>query len=380
MSATTGVPFRERGGRVRGLLDLMTGCYPAYLFGGPVGRQIPVFHLHEVTQAGFEPCCQFLAENAYRTVTTDEIARFVIDGVWPGPRSIALTFDDARASLWTVAAPLLRKYGLKATTFAIPGRIPNAWRLRPTIESEDPAARAAAETADASDVPFVTWPELKALHVTGLIDVQSHTMNHASIFCSDRPVDFVTPAFAREHILDRPLVSAPREPIRYLAPSDLGAPIFVRRSRMTDARRFLLAADALARCTTHVAEAGGAAFFERPTWRAELEALLPPGTGTFEDDEARQRAIEEELDRSRSALDAQLGAGIVKHVAMPWGVAGSITRKALERGGYQTAFAEDLFRRRGVRAGDDPFGLMRLNGKFLRCLPGKGREHFFKAF
>src|SRR3954471_8779691 len=98
---TARVPFAERGGPVRGLLDLATGCYPAFLFGGSIGDQLPVFHLHEVTAGWLEPRLRHLAENGYRTVTCDEIARLAIDGVRPGPRAVALTFDDAWESAWS---------------------------------------------------------------------------------------------------------------------------------------------------------------------------------------------------------------------------------------------------------------------------------------
>ena len=103
----SGVPFAERGGALRGLLDLATGCYPAFLFGGSLRGVLPVFHFHEVTRTGLEPRLQHLAENGYRTVTCDEIARLVVNGVDPGPRAVALTFDDAWTSVWTVAGPLL---------------------------------------------------------------------------------------------------------------------------------------------------------------------------------------------------------------------------------------------------------------------------------
>ena len=93
---------------MRGLLNLATGCYPAFLFGGPVGA-LPVFHFHDVTRAWLEPRLQYLVDNGYRTVTCDEIARLVIDGMDPGPKRVALTFDDAWASAWTVATPLLRQ-------------------------------------------------------------------------------------------------------------------------------------------------------------------------------------------------------------------------------------------------------------------------------
>ena len=100
---TARVPFAERGGAVRGVLDLASGCYPAFLFGGSIGEQLPAFHFHDVTSAWLEPRLQYLVENGYRTVTSEEVARLVIDGVRPAPQSIALTFDDAWTSAYTVA-------------------------------------------------------------------------------------------------------------------------------------------------------------------------------------------------------------------------------------------------------------------------------------
>jgi polysaccharide deacetylase len=337
---TARVPFAERGGAVRGVLDLVTGCYPAFLFGATVGEQLPVFHLHDVTRDWLEPRLQYLAENGYRTVWCDEIARFVIDGVRPAPKSIALTFDDAWSSAYTVAFPLLKQYGLRAILFAIPGRVGMA--------------------------EFVTWPQLQELQESGIFDVQSHTRTHAMIFCDSQVIDFVTPEFANEPLLNRPLES-----------DGLGTPLYLRRSRMSDARRFHPDESAAARCRTHVAIHDGADFFRRPNWRDELTEILGTVAGAFESDETRASRIQAELDEGRELLNSQLRTRTVKHVALPWGIAGSIARHAVQATGHQLAFAERPWRRRSVRAGDDRFGLMRLSSRFLTCLPGRGRQTFF---
>lgn len=359
----TAVPFAERGGAVRGLLDLATGCYPAFLFGGPVGA-LPVFHFHDVTRAWLEPRLQYLVDNGYRTVTCDEIARLVIDGVDPGPKQVALTFDDAWASAWTVATPLLRQMNLRAILFAIPARIADAASTRPTIAD----ASVDGVAAPAGPGPaFVTWPELRAMHASGVFDVQSHTRSHAKIFCDSAVTGFVTPGPAGDP-LDQPVDSS----------DALGTPLYLRRSRMSDARRFLPDASTAERCRQFVASSGGPAFFDRPTWRSELERLAQ-GNGRFETDAEREAAIEAEIGEGRTLLNDGLGAMTVRHVALPWGIAGDVTRRALKDSAYQTAFAEQPLRRRGVRAGDDRYGLMRLNGKFLTCLPGRGRQWFLTA-
>jgi hypothetical protein len=365
----TGVPFAERGGALRGLLDLATGCYPAFLFGGPLRGVLPVFHFHEVTREWLQPRLQYLAENGYRTVTCDEIARLVVDGVHPGPRAVALTFDDAWASVWTVAAPLLREHRLTAILFAIPARVPEAETVRPS----DGATGA---TGHQSGPLFVTWPELRALHTSGIVDVQSHTRSHAMIFGNDALTGFVTPDYAREPLLERPLASADGA-LQFVDPDALGTPLYLRRSRMSDARRFVADERIGDRCRDHVRRHDGAAFFRRTNWRRELREVAATITGAFETGSAQETAIRSELALGRAMLNERLGTTSVRHVALPWGIAGRLTRRALAGTGHETAFAERPFRRRAVREGEDRFQLMRLNGKFLTCLPGRRRQWFF---
>jgi len=353
---TAGVPFAERGGPLRGLLDLATGCYPAFLFGGSLGDLLPAFHFHDVTRDWLEPRLQYLVENGYRTVTCDQIARLVVDGVRPGAPAVALTFDDAWESVWSVALPLLKQYSLRAVLFAIPARI----------------------AATPGETPFVTWTQLREIHASGVFDVQSHTRSHAMIFGGDTVVDFVRPGFEQEPLLNRPVTSTNGR-VEAVDPDALGTPLYVRRSRMSDARRYFADQTVADTCRRRVADAGGARFFERPQWRSELEAVTASARGSFESDESRARAIREELATARAILNDQLQTDTVKHVAMPWGIGGALARREVEATGHTTAFAERPLRRRAIRAGDDRYQLMRLSGRFVTCLPGRGRRWFFST-
>jgi hypothetical protein len=350
---TSGVPFAERGGALRGLVDLATGCYPSFLFGGTPGGMLPVFHFHDVTREWLEPRLRYLVDNGYRTVACDEIERLVIGGVSPGVKAVALTFDDAWASAWRVATPLLAQLRLTAILFAIPGRIRD--------ESE----------------PFVSWADLREMQASGVWDIQSHTRSHAMIFEDSEITGFVTPEYRQAPLLERPLVGG-----AFLPADALGTPLYQQRSRMSDARRYLPDEVKANRCRQHVARNGGAQFFDRPAWRRELHEIADAANGgaeRFETDQARAAAIRAELAEGRALLNARLGITTVRHVALPWGIAGEATRRALTETGHRLAFAERPLKRRGVRAGDDRHGLMRLNGKFLTCLPGRGRKWFFTA-
>ena len=373
MFGSAHVPFGERGGRTRGALDLLAGHYPAFTLGGSVGRLLPVFHFHETTTGSLEPKLQYLAENGYRTVTSAAVTALVRDGVSPPPRAVVLAFDDAWSSVWTVAGPLLRRYKMQAIVYAIPARIRNADVPRPTIED---GARSDPAAIDASDDPFVTWPEIRRLHEDGTFDIQSHTRTHSMVFAAPTLVDFVTPAFRRESLLNRPRVDRNGTP-RFLDPAALGAPLYVRRSGMSDALRFYPDDEAATRTIAHVAANGGERFFDRPDWRAELRRITGEPRGTSQDVNARNRAIEDELRGAREDLEAQLPGHRVDHICLPWGVAGRATREALERCGYRSAFANRFRGRFAVAAGDDPFALKRLSNRYVFALPGRGRRYVF---
>ena len=218
-------------------MDLGTGCYPAFLFGGSLGKLLPVFHFHDVTPAYLEPYLRYLAENQYRTVVSDDIHHMLKTGVHTGPRTVALCFDDAWASIWTVVYPMLRQYNLTAITYAIPARVPDAAAPRPLPS---------AASSSAGGHPHATWPELQELLSSGVVDVQAHTLTHAMIYCDDRPTGFVTPTYAPPALAE-PLLNDATPP-EFLSAADLGAPIYPCRSRCSDASRFYPDSNGIASC------------------------------------------------------------------------------------------------------------------------------------
>jgi hypothetical protein len=362
------IPFGETGGLVRGCLDLICGRFPLFVFGAPVGDLLPVFHFHDEPREALEPKLRHLADNGYRTVTADAIASFVRGDRTLDPRSVALCFDDAWASVWTDAGPLLKAYDLTAIVYAIPGRITEALACRPAGAAGPP-----------SGSPFMTWPELRTLHAAGLIDVQSHTRTHARIFTSKAVDDFVEPGYDATPRLARPLVEC--DPLRFVTPEDLGAPLYEQRSRMSDAPRMLHTEAPHDACVRFVAAEGGPAFFQRANWRERLGSIAEGASrGVSPESEDQQvRAIEDELDRSRSELNARLGVATVNHVCLPWGVSGVTTSAALKRLRFATAIANRMAGVHAVRRGDDPHWLKRLPNRYIQRLPGRGRRWWFLA-
>ena len=350
------VPFSERGGKARGCLDLVSGRFPAFVFGGGLGALLPVFHFHEVTREELEPKLHYLADNGYRAVTSDEIAAYVRGDLKLPARSVGLCFDDAWKSVATVAAPLLAQHGLKAITYAIPARI--------TEHGEGGS-------------PFVTWTELAEVHASGVFDVQSHTESHSRIFASSEVEDFVQPGYEATPLLNRPQRAAPPA-LAFVTPADLGAPLYGMRSRMSDGRRALVSRDVHTACVDLVAREGGAVFFSRPDWRQRLTSITAAAPAApLEGDADQRRAIEDELAGARAMLNDRLKTQTVWHICLPWGISGALTEAALKRTGYRSAFANRLRGQHAVHAGDDPYWLKRLPNHFITRLPGRGRHYWF---
>jgi peptidoglycan/xylan/chitin deacetylase (PgdA/CDA1 family) len=336
---------------VRGALDLLAGRYPAFVFGGRVAGLLPVFHFHEATPASLEPAFAYLAENGYRTVVSDDVSAFVRHGQALPDRAVMLAFDDAWASLWLVVGPLLRKYNLRAVTYAIPSRLHDAESLRPTLD-DGPVD---AEAADAAENPFVTWPELLTLSQSGLVDVQSHTWSHSTIFTDATVTSHVTADFAAAPLLERPRLNVGAPP-EFMQGDAIGTALLPRRSRMSDGLRFLPDPGVL-----DVTTSSGA---------------VPLGSrvaGRMETADEQRVAIEEEIAQGREVLESRLRLR-VRHICLPWGVSGDVTKAALQRLDVQTAFANRFRGRFAVAPGDDPFTLKRLNSRHLFALPGRGRR------
>ena len=364
------IPFSERNTPWRGVLDLISGCYPAFLQGGGLGRWLPVFHFHEATPERLAPYLEYLVENGYRTVTSEAIAAYVRRGVHPGPNSVALCFDDAWASLWTVATPLLRKYKLQAITYVSPARVPDLAAPRPTLESP----LGAPFGVDDSSVPFATWCELQAILASGTVDVQAHTLRHTMIFSDSVISGFVKPGFHRHPHL-YPLTDTGSGE-RYLTPADLGAPLYTQRSRYSTARRYDNP-KAFEVCTRYVRDNGGELFFDRPDWERELRELAESCRGRQETSAKRDAAILEDLSAAREQLNSKLNTDTVRHMCFPWAIASKPGEVAAKKAGYETAFGDRLFGGRSVKPGDPPYRLMRLKHQLIYCLPGKGRRSMF---
>lgn len=95
-------------------------------------KAIPVLAYHDVLESpeadtdvsieNFEKQIKYLSDNGYKSLSMDEFYEWKkgknIDG-----KKVLITFDDGKESYYTVIAPILKKYDMKAVIFVIGERV-----------------------------------------------------------------------------------------------------------------------------------------------------------------------------------------------------------------------------------------------------------------
>jgi len=111
-----------------------------------------------VSTEDFTAQMRLLAEGGYHTITTADLAAWLLRGEPLPSKPVLITFDDGYESQYVYALPILKTFNLKATVFIITG----------DLHEQNPAYSPRVLSA-------LDWHELKAMADSGLIDVEDHT-------------------------------------------------------------------------------------------------------------------------------------------------------------------------------------------------------------
>lgn len=135
-----------------------SGFDPGYLAKvlGSVVFGMPALGPREfwTTPAGeFEKHLRYFRDTGTVVMTLDEVADLVEAGHRLPDRAAVLTIDDADRSVYELAWPLLRKYGMKAHLFVPTAKVDQTW----------------------GELEVCSWEELKEMADSGNIIVESHT-------------------------------------------------------------------------------------------------------------------------------------------------------------------------------------------------------------
>jgi peptidoglycan/xylan/chitin deacetylase (PgdA/CDA1 family) len=108
-----------------------------------------------VTPAAFTAQMDYLARNGYHVLGLKDLGAFLA-GREPLPKkSVIITIDDGYRATYEVAYPILRKFGFPATVFLY------------------------TDFVGAGDA--LTYPQMKELIGSGLIDIQPHSKTHSNL-------------------------------------------------------------------------------------------------------------------------------------------------------------------------------------------------------
>lgn len=370
------------------ILALKNKQYPDFVFERnpkTLKDEIPVFTLHSVEPNRFEEQLRFLSKNSYQTLTADEFYECII-GSRPIPeRSVLLTFDDGWKDLRTVVYPLLKKYGLRAVCFIIPGLILEGNGNGPTAISEKGASASNHDFNSDSD-PLCNWHEIREIHENGVIDFQSHSMYHNLIFVSSIVEDFYYPSFdSYARNLNVPLYRINgKENISRCA--ELGTPIYKYTSRFSGKMRYFDDEKLRNKCVEYVKLNGGEDFFRDYGWRKKLINLILDyrekygDSGYFEGEEELRKNLYDELLESKLTIERKLPGKVINHFCYPWWEGSDIAVEMSKKAGYLTNFWGVLPRRRTNRCGDDPYRIARLlSDDYIFRLPGDGRDSLLRV-
>ena len=358
--------------------DLLRGRYPSFVTGGDLPRgEVPVFVFHGAEPASFGRKVAHLADNGYVTLSADEYLAHVRGEREAPERAVVLTFDDGRGSVWSVAAPLLARHGMKATVFLVPGRIVSRPGPPAPTWTDVEAGRTVAASVlgrEEGEGALLSWEEVEALAATGLFEFQSHTLRHARVHTGPHLAGFVTPRSRRGyHAFDQPLLlEGDRDLVGPEAP--LGAPLFRSAPRTSDEARFFEDPTVRESCVATVADGGGEGFFLRSDWEPRLRRAFgrPRLSGRLETPEEREREIRRELSEARRLVEEHTGRP-VRHLCYPWHAAGRVARRLAVETGHETAFCGKVPGPPITPVGGDPRAIARIGEDYVELLPGRDR-------
>lgn len=372
------MPTTVRSSRYPALDDLsrlLLRRYPPFVYTGELDDYLPVFTFHSLEPVDFEGKLEFLARNGYRTLNLDEALRYLRGGGDKPSRAVVLTIDDGRLSTWTVGYPLLRKYGMCATAYVIPGYVEGG-APRPRLDegSDGTAPPDGLDWTEAVDKSTVMrWSEVELLHESGVVQIESHTMLHRRVPVSKGLLGFVGQDPGGPHY-DVPKDPSDRTPwTRETLLENPGFPLFENLPMLaasTSWRGF----QAVANLCRSATEGAGSGFVGSPGWERRLHQELrrarpwPDGSVSLEGEQAW------ELSESKRAIESRLEGKTVRHFCYPHSLGTARSLGLALEAGYSTTAWGLLPGRRTNRRGCGGEVLERLKHDYVYRLPGKGRK------
>ena len=232
-------------------------------------------------------------------------------------RSVLITLDDGPRADYTVAFPILKRYGGYAISFVI----------------TDPYYTASSGKE--------WWKE-----VEGVMEIGSHTVSHAEIFISKELTGFVNPIDGEIKKMYCMVKGVEYQP---------GFPLYQRGPELVN-RRIIPAIELIERIRETAQETG---FFGQRDWHEKLEGIVHRNPWPYRDEteEMKGERIKREIQESKLEIE-KITQKECRFFSYPWGAYNEEVIEMVKEAGYRYAFST----REGlVFPGEDPFQINRVN-------------------
>jgi len=355
--------------------------YPKFVTSNSVKEienEIPVFVFHTVNAEEFEEQLKYLSVNGYNTLSVNEYYKS-ITGKKIEDKSVLLTFDDGRSSFWRIAFPLLKKYKMKATLFVIPG-ITNNRKSLPSLDDIWQKKITAKEffNIDKDDKEYCSWEELKIMHRSGLIDIESHTLLHNVVFVDNIITGFID-NFTHDSVLTsyRKIdeINTPFEREKYF-----GLPIFEHEPLLKGNSNYIIDDKLINYCKS---------YYEKNKnnldWQKKLLQKIYDGYDVKRIDfkkktkEEIKREIKTDLSLSAELIKKNISNNSGNHLCLPWTVGSEVAIEIAKEINYKSVFW-GATKKRTNKPNDNPYYNCRIKNDFVFRLPGKGRKSLLQIY
>lgn len=360
-------------------LKSATYGYPDFVLKNSTRTGTPVFVYHTIEPDLFESHLKYLQENGYRTLSIEEFLQQFKDNKSGSGKSVLLTIDDARSSVWRYAYPLLKKYQMKATIFMIPGLTKNARFNRLNLEDVWEGTNKEEEiyNIDPTDKTLCTWGEISSIYSSGLIDIELHTLYHREIFCGPGIKGFVTQL---DSVLAYNFSGSSYFPFFkeniYNKENYTGLPLFESRALMLPGPFLKVSPEFISECKKIYNNRNGS-----DSWKNEIINLTArKNTNYLTVEVSSIDEIKSDLTEAREIIQGKLGCNAGNHLCLPWTLGNNVTVEILKELGIKSCLWGTIPGENKVQLNQDEFYISRIKNDFIFRLPGDKRRSLVSIY
>lgn len=345
---------------------------------------IPVFVYHTIDPKLFESQLQYLKDNGYRTLPIHEFYETIVNPKTVNKKkTVLLTIDDARSSVWRYAYPLLKKYEMYATVFVIPGITQEGILIRNTLEDfwNHKCSLKEIYDEDESDDTLCNWREIKKMYSSGFVNIESHTLFHREVFRNFNIIDYIVPndSFIPYNFKGSPYYSNENAG-KTISPSDyIGLPLFESAPLMLAGPKLNISTEFIVKCKEIYLDASK----NNGDWKSSIKGIVNEESSRkkyFSLEPYSKEDVLQDLKISRELIQKNLDHYAGNHLCLPWTKGNDYTINICKDLEIKSCFWGILESKKINKPGDDPYYISRIKNDFIFRLPGKNRKSLFSIY